>query len=152
MMKSTRAKLIAALMIGAAAAAFLEMRSASPRPPAPEGPLVLRGLFVGPSAGSDAMVIATLSSELADQIEWDGNQSDPMLKSGVALDSLRTRAREFRCRGESIGDRQPRVRAAVHAYLDDVVGESGGPIDAAQRRKWIEAYRTISRAATDAAK
>jgi len=60
--------------------------------------------------------------------------------------------REFRCRGISIGDRQPVARDVIAKYLEDAVGTDGGPLTPEQRSAWVAAYRDIGRAATDAAK
>lgn len=135
-----------------AAAAWSALRDVPPGPPpAPDDSrLILRGMFTGETAAEDAATLAAFAAELADEIEWDGQQAEPMLKSGVQLDTLRVRARELRCRGQRIGDRQPRVRDAIHTFLDETVGTSGGPVDAAQRAKWAEAYRVISGAAANA--
>jgi hypothetical protein len=120
--------------------------------PQPPTGLVLKGLFIGPSAADDAAVVSALTGEIADCIQYDGTLADPRLKTGVALDDLRIAAREARCRGESIGVRQPKVRDAIHSYLDEVVGTSGGPVTPQERAKWVSAMRDISRAAADAAK
>ena len=88
--------------------------------------------------------------ELADEIAWDGTLEEPLLRTGVALDDLRIAAREGRMRGTSIGDRQPHVRDAIHAYLDQQLGASGGPVDDAQRAKWVAAYKDLARACRDA--
>lgn len=119
----------------------------SPAPtPAPPAAFSLDGLFVGETAADDAAILAALADEIASEIEWDGQQPDPMLKTGVAFDELRTRARVSRMRGESIGERQPRVREAVGTHLRKMVGEDGGPVDAEQRAKWVAAYRDIAEA------
>lgn len=123
----------------------------TPAPPAP-GEFGLRGKFTGPSAASDAAVLSALCDELANIIEWDGMLEEPRLKSGVAFDELRVAAREARCRGESIGQRQPLVRDAIQHYLDAAVGTSGGPITPEGRAKWIAAYRHLGRVCGDAAK
>jgi len=125
--------------------------------PTPEnnvGPLVLSGVFLGPTASEDASLVGALCHELADEIEFDGSQpeAERYLKSGVAVDELRKAARVLRCRGISIGDRQPKARDAIAAYLDAKVGTDGGPLSAEQRAVWVTAYRDIGRAATDAAK
>jgi hypothetical protein len=118
--------------------------------PAPDGgPLVLRGMFRGPTAAEDAATIAALTEELAAEIEWDGMQAEPFLKTGISVDTLRDRARELRCRGISIGARQPAARDAIAAYLEQAVGKSGGPISPEQRARWITAFRDIARAAAD---
>ncbi len=122
--------------------------------PTPDTPsdLELRGKFVGPDAAEDAAILSALSEELANEIEWDGMQDNPFLKTGVDFDTLRTRAREIRCKGESLGTKHPKVRAAVSTYLNEKVGTSGGPISPAERAKWVEAYRQIARSAANASR
>lgn len=126
---------------------------AAPNPgPMPPHGLVLRGLFVGQNAASDAQMLSALTSEIGDCIEYDGTLPSPRLKTGVAFDDLRIAAREARLRGESLGSRQPKVRDAIHNYLDETVGTSGGPVTPADRAKWVAAMKDISRACADAAK
>lgn len=121
----------------------------TPPAPAPSGALDLRGLFAGQHGAEDAAVVAALTAELADEIEWDGTQAEPVWTSGVAIDDLRRRARELRCRGVSIGQRQPAARDAIARHLEQAVGTAGGPIDAAQRSAWVKALRDISEAAAN---
>jgi len=126
---------------------------AAPSPaPLPESPLDLRGLFIGSDAAKDAATTAGLTGEIADAIELDGAKPEPRLRTGAAFDDLRRAAREIRCRGESLGARQPRVRDAIKGYLDAKVGTSGGPVDAAGRVAWVDALRDVSRAAEAAAR
>ena len=139
----------AVLLIGAVVAFNL----GSPVTPAPgpepaPGPLELRGLFTGPTGAEDAAVVAALTGELADEIAWDGTQEQPRWRTGVAVDELRQAARELRCRGVSIGQRQPAARDAIAKHLEAAVGTSGGPIDEAARAAWVKALREISEAAT----
>jgi hypothetical protein len=125
----------------------------APNPgPVPPTGLVLRGLFVGQNSSSDAQMLSALTAEIGDCIEYDGTLPDPRLKTGVAFDDLRIAAREARLRGESLGARQPKVKEAIHTYLDETVGTSGGPVTPADRAKWTAAMRDISRACADAAK
>ena len=125
----------------------------APNPgPVPPTGLVLRGLFVGQNASSDAQMLSALTAELGDIIEYDGTLPSPRLKTGVALDDLRIAAREGRMRGESLGSRQPKVKEAIHSYLDETVGTSGGPVTPAERAKWVAAMKDISRACADASK
>lgn len=123
----------------------------TPAPPAP-GAFSLVGKFVGPTAADDAAYLSGLTLSLADVIEWDGMQEHPRLTTGVHIDDLRRAAREMRLRGESIGDRQPKVRDAVHKFLDETAGTSGGPIGPQERSAWVTAFREIGRAAADVAK
>ena len=142
-----------ALLI-AAVIAFSPSRSSTPTPtpvPVPPDSFTLRGKFIGVSAASDAATFSALCAELADCIEYDGSH-DQRLKTGVAFDELRIAAREMRCRGESIGARQPQVRDAVHKFLDDAVGSSGGPVTPESRAAWVSALRDLARAAADVAK
>lgn len=126
----------------------------APVPPAP-APVVgldLRGRFVGPDAAADAGLTAALLEELAEAIAYDGQQAEPRLKTGAAFDDLRRSARELRTRGVSLGARQPAVRDAIKGYLDQQVGTDGGPVDAAQRAKWVQAFRAVAQAAGEASR
>jgi hypothetical protein len=150
-----RRHLAAGALILAAVVAYWQQAAPAPGPapePAPAGPLDLRGLFVGPTAAEDAATIAALCGELADEITWDGTQEAPYLKTGVAVDELRHRAREFRCRGVSIGARQPAARDAIAAHLERAVGVAGGPISEEQRAAWAGAFREIAEAAANVTK
>ena len=140
----------AAALVVAAAIAFMPSKPApKPQPvPVPPDAFTLRGKFVGPTAAEDAATMSALCGELAECIEYDG-QHDQRLKTGVAFDELRIAAREMRCKGESIGARQPQVRDAVHKFLDDSVGSSGGPVTPESRAAWVSALRDLSRAAAD---
>lgn len=138
----------AGLLIGAVVAFNLGTPVApSPGPEPAPGPLELRGLFTGPTGAEDAAIVSALTGELADEIAWDGQQADPFLRTGVAIDDLRQRARELRCRGVSIGARQPAARDAIARHLEAAVGTSGGPIDDKARAAWVKALREISEAA-----
>jgi hypothetical protein len=141
-----------ALLIGALASfnwrPDVEPAPVPPAPPAPKA-LSLDGLFAGPTAASDAQIVEALCGELADEIAWDGQQDAPYLKTGVAIDDLRQRARELRCRGVSIGARQPAARDAIAKHLEAAVGTAGGPITPEQRAAWVRAMREVSEAAAD---
>lgn len=141
MTDSSRKSAAAMLIAAAAASQFF----AEPPAPRPDGSLVLK--FDGPTASQDAGIVKHLAGEIADVIEWDGKLDKPRMTAGVHFDDLRTQAREFRCRGERIGERQPGVNAAVHKFLDSQLGESGGPVTPEQRQKWVDCYREIERAA-----
>jgi hypothetical protein len=130
-----------------------ETRTPAPAPaPAPVVGLDLRGRFVGPDAAADAATTAALLDELAGQIEWDGSQTEPRLRTGAAFDDLRRTARELRCRGVSLGARQPAVRDSIKAFLDAQVGTDGGPVDAGKRAGWVAAFRSVAQAAAEASR
>lgn len=115
--------------------------------PAPVVSLDLRGKFVGESAAADAASVCAICDEIARELEWDGMQSDPFFKTGVAFDELRVRTRKLLMKGESIGDRHPLARDAIEQYLNDHAGTSGGPLTPDGRAKWVAAYRDVARAA-----
>lgn len=142
MQDGNRKKAAAAIL---AVAVVSQMLSDAPQP---DGGLVLK--FVGPTAAHDRSVVKHLAGEIADVIEWDGKLDKPRMTAGVHFDDLRTQAREFRCRGERIGSRQQAVNEAVHKYLLEQLGDSGGPVTPEQRQKWVDCYREIERAAGDA--
>ena len=147
-------KHVAALaLVVAAAIAFMPSKPVpTPHPvPVPPDAFTLRGKFIGPTAAEDAATMSALCGELAECIEYDGKH-DQRLKTGIAFDDLRIAAREMRCKGESIGARQPQVRDAVHKFLDDSVGSSGGPVTPESRAAWVSALRDLSRAAADVTK
>jgi hypothetical protein len=142
---------VAFVLIGAAIVSAMAKPS-TPTPAPPAGDIVLAGKFAGPTAAADAAVTAGMFAELADELAYDSERAGgPHLTTGVAFDDLRTRAFDLRCRGQRIGDRQPRVREAIKSYLDAKVGVSGGPVGPEQRTAWIAAMREIGRAAADAA-
>ncbi len=146
----------AGIALVAAAVAYGLGPSASPAPgptPAPDaGPLLLAGMFAGPTASEDAALVGAMCAEIADEIEFSAGHPDGYLSTGIAVDELRKRTRILRCRGISIGDRQPAARDAMAKYLESTVGTDGGPLTAEQRSAWVTAYRDLGRAATDAAK
>lgn len=142
-----RIKAAIGLVAVAAALYFLAVPSkAPPSPPSPALEIDLSGAFQGPRAADDAALLAEMTGAVADMIEWDGSQPEPMLTTGRALDQLRTRTREFLCRGESIGERNPRVRQIVGDFLESHLGTSGGSVTPEQRAAWVKAYREVSRA------
>jgi hypothetical protein len=143
--------LAAAALVAAAAWSYVASSPATPQPapaPAPDpSAFTLRGKFVGPQAARDAALVAALCSELADEIEWDAQQPEPLIRTGVAFDELRVRSRILLCRGESLGDRHPLARQAIEDYLNTVAGTSGGPLTDEAKAAWVAAYRDVARAA-----
>lgn len=151
----TRRHLAAGACLVAAVVAYAGQRQPpQPQPPgpAPAHGLDLRGLWRGPTAAEDAATVGALCGELASEITWDGEQKEPGLRSGVAIDELRRRMREMRCRGVSVGARQPAARDAIAAHLEKSVGSSGGPITAEQRAAWVRALNDISEACQNVAR
>jgi hypothetical protein len=126
-------------------------RDDGPTPVPDAGPLSLKGDFRGDTASSDAAIIGSLLKELADEIEYDGMQSEPAIRTGTQIDQLRKAARTLRCRGESVGERQPVARDKIAAYLEAHVGTDGGPLTPETRSLWVSAFRDVGEAASDAA-
>jgi hypothetical protein len=138
-------------MLAAIAAVWWMTRPgpAEPTPaPQPPGELDLAGAFAGETAADDAAIVAALAGELADCMEWDQMTAEPVLTTGVALDQLRTRSREFRCDGRILGEQHPELARRVGEYLDAKLGTAGGPVTPDQLSRWIAAYREIERAAS----
>jgi hypothetical protein len=141
--------LAAAALVAAAAWSYVANSPATPAPaPAPDpAAFTLRGKFVGPDAARDAALVAALCTELANEIEWDASQPEPLIRTGVAFDELRVRSRVLLCRGESLGAKHPLARQAIEDYLNTVAGTAGGPLTPEQKAKWVAAYREVARAA-----
>jgi len=148
----------AAILAAAAFAYAGGSRDSAPQPtpaptPAPDARIVLRGKFSAhPEAALHAAQIKSLFGEIAHELEWDSMQDSPSWTTGQAMDDLRVRAFDMRLKGVSLGDIHPRVREAVKAHLDAVVGTSGGPLTPQKKAEWIAAYREIERAADEAAR
>jgi hypothetical protein len=143
---------LAVLLLVAALIAWALSSAPTPPPPAPAPPAAidLVGAFQGATAADDAATLAAMADEIANVIEWDGKQETPALKTGRMLDELRTRTREFMCRGVSLGEKHPAARTAIGAYLDEQLGNGGGEVSQEQRAKWASAYREIARSARHA--
>jgi len=150
---TTRHILALALAAGTVVAWLINAPPPTPTP-APPGPgvLNLRGLAVGPTASDDLVTLGALCEELAAVVEWDGMQTAPRLTTGISIEDLRIAARDGRLRGDSIGARQPKLRDAIHKYLDEHAGDYGGEITPAQRSAWVAAFREVSRGCADAAR
>lgn len=141
-------KLRIAVVLVLAAVAYSISSTPQPTPPPEPAPtsLDLRGAFSGPDASEDAVLVAAMADEIACAIEFDGRLESPALTTASQFDTLRTRTREFLCKGESIGDRNPRARQIIGDYLDQELGNDGGPVTDQQRQAWVSAYEMVARA------
>lgn len=142
-------KIRLALLVGVVFLLVISSRPGGqiPTPEPPPGELDLSGAFNGETAADDAATVSCLAGELADVIEYDQMQPEPILKTGITLDELRKRSRAFRCDGESLSDKHPELARRVGVYLDEKLGNNGGPVSTEQLGRWIAAYREIERAA-----
>jgi hypothetical protein len=123
-------------------------RSPTPAPTPPDSPISFAGLWSAhPDAAADIARVEALFDEIAADVEWDANEPEPDITTGIAFDELRTRAFDMRLKGDSIGERHPRVRAEIKRYLDSVAGTSGGPLTPEAKARWITAFRTVAREA-----
>ena len=139
---------LAVLLLAVAAGLYWFSAGSSPDArPEPAAELDLTAAFQGASAPQDAATVATMADEIANVIEWDGQQDQPALATGHAIDQMRTRTREFLVRGQSLGERHPRMRQLVGEYLEAKLGTAGGNVTAEQRAAWVAAYREVARAA-----
>lgn len=129
---------------------------ASPTPtptPAPNGPDLLSAFKAGVDqarAKQDAKIFADLCGSIADVLEHDANQTTPRIRTGMQVDDLRIATRELRMRGASFSTYYPQLGPTIDAYMQPL-GLKAGPLDAPQRAKWIEAFRTLHTAASYAA-
>jgi hypothetical protein len=139
---------VAALAGGAVLAAYVEY---GPRnsTPAPGGEFSLRGKWIGPNAAEDAAAVAGLCRGIADALEADGSRQQPRIISGVQVEDVRVAAAEGRFLPRRLTQEQPHAVAAAGKFLDEVAGTSGGPLDAAARARWVQAYRQLATAAEE---
>jgi hypothetical protein len=139
---------VAALAVAAVIAACVEY---GPRnsTPAPSGEFSLRGKWIGPAAAEDAAAFAGLCRGIADALEADGSRQQPRITSGVQVEDVRVAAAEGRFLPRRLTQEQPHAVAAAGKFLDEVAGTSGGPLDAAARAKWVQAYRQLATAAEE---
>ena len=139
---------VAALAGAAVLAAYVEY---GPRnsTPAPGGEFSLRGKWIGPNAADDAAAVAGLCRGIAEALEADGSRQQPRITSGVQVEDVRVAAAEGRFLPRRLTQEQPHAVAAAGKFLDEVAGTSGGPLDAAARAKWVQAYRQLATAAEE---
>lgn len=115
------------------------------RPPA--GPDLLAVFAQADSkteARAHAHAFATICGTLADVVEDDANlKPEPRLKTGAQLDDMRLALRVARMRSWSFSAKYPKLGAAVGEYLTKELGDSGRPLDDAQRKRWVDAMRAV---------
>jgi hypothetical protein len=141
---------VAALAGGVVLAACVENWPRPTHRPTPAAGLDLRGKFIGPSAPDDAAAFAGLCRGVAEALDKDGAAAAPRITTAAQLEDVRIATSEGMFLPESFTRNQPHVSAAAGRFLDQAVGTSGGPIDAAARGKWCAALRELAQAAEEA--
>jgi hypothetical protein len=138
------------LLLVAAVAAYVEFAPRNSTPaPIPPGQFTLRGKWIGPDAAEDAAAFAGLCRGIADALEVDGTRQQPRITTGVQIEDVKVAAAEGRFLPRRLTQKQPHATAAAGKYLDEVAGTSGGPLDAAARGRWVDAYRALATAAEE---
>ena len=127
--------------------------SVAPQPPA--GPDLVKAFAANDNrseAAQHAHVFATICSSVADYLEDDGKRKpEPLIKNGVHVDELRRSLRQTRTRGWSFLVKYPDLGKVIDDHLTAELGTSGGPLDSAQRDKWVKAMRQLQACAQYAA-
>ena len=141
---------VAVLAGGAVLAACVENWPRPTHRPTPAAGLDLRGKFIGPSAPDDAAAFAGLCRGVAEALDKDGAAAAPRITTAAQLEDVRISTSEGMFLPNSFTRDQPHVSAAAGRFLDQAVGTSGGPIDAAARAKWSTALRELAQAAEEA--
>lgn len=121
-----------------------------PRPIDPGGPDLLAVFQKAENptqAAADALAFGALCQSIAEMIEFDGQQAEPQLLSGVQLDNFRTLSRFYQTGGASYAQRYPALAHVAGDYLESQLGNEGGKLDQTARARWIAAYRALAASA-----
>jgi len=116
-----------------------------PKPPGPDMVAVFAKNDNRPEAKLHAHILGLIMSSMAEYIEYDGQRKEPRINTGVQIDDLRLALRENRMKGWSFTQKYPDVGAAIEELMDAEVGTSGGVLTDAQRKKWVDAFRKLSK-------
>jgi hypothetical protein len=121
------------------------------RSPSPD----LRAAFASSDkaqARQDALTFAGVNGVFAACMNLKDEQGGPAYRSGKSLDNLRHAIREAATGGWSFVERYPALKPILEKHFTDAVGTDAGPLDDAQRAKWIEAAKQLRDSASFAAK
>jgi len=143
---------VVGLLLVAAVLAVVELehRDAPAKPDhKPAAGLTLKGLWRGPEASADAAKFAGLCRGMVEAMRVDDRRTAPKITTGVSLEELRITAAEGRFLPRRLTEEQPHAMAAVKAYLDAVVGTSGGKLDAPRKAAWLSAFMALADAAEE---
>lgn len=152
-----RSLLIILVALGGLAYLFSQSPDApGPTPTPTPAPVVdlLAAFRANPSteqARKHASDFGELCKSLADGVEYDGRKPEPRIKTGVQMDDLRITTREQQMQGWSFSSIYPQLGPTIDGYMQEHVGTNGGPLDSAQRARWVAAFRGLSDSAFYAA-
>jgi len=136
---------------------YLKIPAASPTEVKPEfrqgDPKLVHAFLASDqkTAIEDARLFGALCQSIADGLEWDMQQSKPLVRNGVHLDDARIRSRFILLRGASFSATYPELADLVGTYLSGQAGTAGGPLSEDVLKKYINAYRALARASAFAA-
>lgn len=139
------------IAVGVAVGAFLlfgEANPLAPVEPKPAGPDMVAVFAANadrPEARIHAAAFGSICRAIANQLEYDGQRKAPRYTTGVKIDDLRIRVREYRMGGWSFMAKYPTMSSTVEAYMEQQLGKSGGPVTPDQRRQWVETYRSLGK-------
>jgi hypothetical protein len=128
--------------------------SVLPTPP-PSGPDLVKAFATNDNraeARGHARVFGTICTSVAEYLEYDGTRQEPLIKTGVQIDDLRRALRQTRTKGWSFLTKYPGLEGELETFFTRHLGTSGGPIEKAERDKWVAALRQVSACAEYAAK
>lgn len=99
------------------------------------------------SAVAHAESLSGICHEAANVLEWDGEQTPPLMDTARKFNATRTMTRHFRERGGSYGELYPTLGPTIQDYLtakvgrDDKDGVDDNTMTPEKRRQYVEAYR-----------
>lgn len=121
----------------------------------PAGPDLVKAFATNDNraeARGHARVFGTICTSVAEYLEYDGTRAEPLIKTGVQVDDLRRALRQTRTKGWSFLTKYPGLEGELETFFTRHLGTSGGPIEKAERDKWVAALRQVATCADYAAK
>lgn len=124
----------------------------TPKPSGPDMVAVFAANENRAEAREHAAVFGSICRSIAAQLEYDATRQKPRYTTGVKIDDLRLRIREYRMGGWSFLTKYPSVGQTIETYMESQLGKSGGPVTPEQRRQWIETFRSVGKCCDYAAR
>lgn len=155
-MNSQTPQILPIAIVGAIiAAVYFGVPGVTPATPKPPGPDMVAVFAANPDrveARAHAAALGSICRAIANQLEYDGSRKAPRYTTGVRIDDLRLRVREYRMGGWSFLTKYPQMSATIESYMESQLGKSGGPVTPEQRRQWVETFRALGKCCDYAAK